>query len=94
MITKEKGIYIQKVIDGLPDYEVTVQVVNDSEVGGYSERKRCIVIASRIGEIKLPDMKVVNAKTVRDALEKVNANWYNYDDVTFPSEKHSRKCLM
>lgn len=91
MITKEKGIYIQKVIDGLPDYEVTVQVVNDSEVGGYSERKRCIVIASRIGEIKLPDMKVVNAKTVRDALEKVNANWYNYDDVTFPSEKTQQK---
>ena len=91
MITKDKGLYIQKVIDGLPDYEVTVQVVNDAEVGGYSERKRCIVIASRIGEIKLPDVKVVNSKTVRDALEKVNPDWYNYEDVTFPSEKTQQK---
>lgn len=91
MITKDKGLYIKKVIDGLPDYEVTVQVVNDAEVGGYSERKRCIVIASRIGEIKLPDVKVVNSKTVRDALEKVNPDWYNYEDVTFPSEKTQQK---
>lgn len=45
----------------------------------------------KVTGMKLPDVKVVNAKTVRDALEKVNANWYNYDDVTFPSEKTQQK---
>lgn len=91
MITKDKGIYIQKVIEGLPEYDITVQVVNDSDVGGYSERKRAILIASRIGKIKLPDVKVITPKTVRDALERVNPDWYNYNDVTIPSEKTMEK---
>lgn len=91
MITKEDGLYINKVVEGLPDYEVSVQIVTDSECGGYSLRKRCILIASRIGRIELPNVKCVTKKTVRDALSKVDASWFNYYDVTIPSEKTKEK---
>ena len=91
MLTKENGLYLSKVIDGLPDYDVTATIVNDSHCGGYSLRTRAIVIASRIGKIELPDVKVVTTKTVRDALAKVDAEWFNFNDVTCPEEKTRKK---
>ena len=90
-LTKEDGLYIGRVIDGLSDYEISAQVIKDHEVGGYSTRARCILIASRIGKIELPKVKCVTYKTVRDALSKVDATWYNYEDVTIPSDKTKEK---
>lgn len=86
LLTKENGKYIQRVFDQLDDWEITTAVVNDSEVGGYSTRKRAIVIGSKIGRIKIPNVKTLTVKTVRDALVKVNAEWFNYNDVTEPRE--------
>lgn len=87
MITKENGLYIDRILQGLPNYEFSVQVVTDCDCGGYSNRKRCIVIGSRIGKIELPKLKVLPYKTVKDALAKVDATWCNFNDVTKPSEK-------
>ena len=91
MITKDNGFYIKRLVDGLSGYEVSVQVVKDECVNGYSKRSRCIAIASRIGKIVLPKMEIVNYRTVRDALSKVDATWYNFKDVTIPSAKTSEK---
>lgn len=91
MITAENGRYIASVRNGLPEYEVSVQVVTDNEVGGFSIRKRCIVIASRIGKIELPSVRMVTSRTVRDALKGVDSSWYNYEDVTFPNERTIEK---
>lgn len=90
-ITKENGLYLSRVIEGLDGYEFTVRVLNDSLCGGYSTRERCIVIASRIGSIDLPSLELVTPKTVRDALSKVDATWFNYEDVTEPSEETRKK---
>lgn len=90
-ITKEKGLYLSRVIEGLDGYEFTVRVLNDSNCGGYSTRERCIVIASRIGKIELPELKMITPKTVRDALAKVDASWFNYEDVTIPEEGTRKK---
>lgn len=91
MLTMEDGIHLAKVVEGLPEYEVTACVVKDHEVGGYSIRERAIIIASRIGRIELPSFKVLNPKTVRDALSKVTAEWYNYSDITVPNEETQKK---
>lgn len=91
LLTKENGLYVKSFMDSLPGYEFTAQVITDSEVGGYSERKRCIIIASRIGKIEFPKLTVVTPKTVKEALAKVDMTWFNYDDITIPSEKTQTK---
>lgn len=86
LLTKEHGMYINKVFNSLPEYEITTKVVCDSSVGGYTTRKRAIVIGSRIGEIVLPDVTFQTVKTVRDALKDVDSTWFNWNDVTLPRE--------
>ena len=87
-ITKEKGKYLQKVLTELSDdYNVTYSVVNDWNLGGYSKRKRMLLIGSvkAMGKVVIPNVELVTRKTVRDALSKVTSDWYNYSDVTKPS---------
>ena len=86
LLTKENGRYIKKVFDELAEYEISCSVVNDGQVGGYSIRKRAIVIGSRIGKIELPEPEIATLKTVREALSKVDATWFNFNDVTEPRE--------
>ena len=83
LLTKEDGFYFNRVIEGLSDYEITATVVHDDAVGGYSIRKRAIVIGSKIGKIELPEQNL-SYKTVREALSEVDSTWSNYNDVTKP----------
>lgn len=85
--TKEHGLYIHKVLNELGEYDITCNTIVDSKVGGYTSRKRAIVIGSKIGKIELPDTEISSVKTVRDALEKVDVTWFNYNDVTAPREE-------
>lgn len=91
MLTKEDGLYLDKVISGLPGYAVSAQIVTDYKVGGYSARQRCIILASRIGKILLPELDLKPYKTVKDALERVDESWPNVNDVTVPSVKTAEK---
>lgn len=91
ILTRQQGFYFERLCSALSDYEITSAVVADNDVGGYSTRKRAIIIGSRIGRIELPEVKVVTQKTVRDALKKVDAAWFNYDDVTVPSKGTVKK---
>lgn len=86
ILTKEQGLYINKVFRHLSEYEITTKIVCDSSVGGYTTRKRAIVIGSKIGKIVLPDVSISTIKTVRDALKNVDSTWFNWDDVTQPKE--------
>lgn len=92
LLTKEDGLYIDKVLNGLPEYKITCTVVSDDRVGGYTIRKRAIVIGSKIGEIKLPDTAIHTVKTVRDALAKVDSSWFNWEDCSTPGK--GTKILM
>lgn len=91
MMTKENGLYISKLLEGLPEYEASVQLVTDCNVGGYTQRQRCIVILSKIGKIELPEIDILPHKMVKDALSKVNATWVNYNDYTIPKPETARK---
>ena len=69
------------------DYKITTKVVCDSDLGGYTKRKRAIIIGSKLGEaVTIPDMKVHPAKTVSQALSKIHDGWKNLMDVSEPSE--------
>ena len=93
-ITKEKGKYLQKVISELSnDYYISYSVVNDHELGGYSTRKRMILFGSKkaVGHICIPDIEISSLKTTRDALNKVNSDWFNYNDITKASDETKEK---
>ena len=68
-------------------------VVNDVEVGGYTKRKRMILIGSikAMGKIIIPDVVLANTKTTGDALKKVTSEWFNYNDITKASAETQRK---
>lgn len=81
-ITKEHGMYLEKVLTELSEYQITYQVVEDWELGGYTKRKRMILIGSKVGKILIPDVELTTKRTVGDALKKVTENWIHYKDVT------------
>lgn len=93
-LTANQGELLQKVISSSPEYKVTSIVVMDAYLGGYTMRKRAVVIGSRIGEIRLPNLKVYPYRTVKEALKKVNAEWFNYKDVSTSSELTKRRMAM
>lgn len=91
LLTKDDAYYFNRLCDQLSDYEITATVLADNELGGYSVRRRAVVIGSKIGKIEFPTIKEVTYKTVRDALSKVDASWINYNDVTIPREETKKK---
>jgi len=90
-LTKDNAEHLNTLIRELPEYEITYSVVNDNEVGGYSNRKRMILIGSRIGRIDIPNVELFKTKTCRDALRKVDSSWIHYDDITSASTETQRK---
>ncbi len=93
-ITKEGGKYLEKVLAELSDdYNVTYSVVNDWDLGGYSKRKRMILIGSikAMGKVIIPNVELVSKKTVGDALRKVASDWFNYNDITKASPETQAK---
>lgn len=83
-ITKEKGLYLEKVLTGLSEYHITYSVINDHEVGGYSTRKRMVLIGSikEMGKIIIPNVELTTKHTAGDALRKVDSSWFNYEDIS------------
>ena len=83
-LTKEKGKYLQMVLDGLSEYNITYSLVTDSEVGGYTNRKRMILVGSskEVGKVLIPNVELTSKKTVRDAFSKITPDWFNFSDIT------------
>ena len=90
-ITKDNGEHLEAILTELSDYEVTYSIVNDNDVGGYSSRKRMILIGSRIGKIQIPDVELYKKNTCGDALKKVDPSWIHYNDLTKASEDTQKK---
>lgn len=82
-ISCNNGMYMDRVMNGLgAEYKITSTIVKDTDVGGYTQRKRAILIGSRIGVIRLPEKILHPVRTVREALNKVTSEWFNYSDQT------------
>lgn len=93
-LTMDNGYAVNYLRKNLADYELSIKLVTDCKLGGYTTRKRIIIIGSKIGMIELPDFEVMPYKTVRDALNKVDCTWYNYADVTKSSEETQKRMAM
>ena len=67
-------------------YELASGIVQDCKIGGYTTRKRAVILGSRIGKPVLQSLMLTGkTKTVGDAIGKVDASWSNCADVTTPS---------
>lgn len=86
LLTKDHGLYISKVFENLSSYHISTAVIEDDKVGGYSIRKRAIIIGNKFEKFNFPSIKLSIVQTVRDALSKVTSSWYNYNDVTKPNK--------
>ncbi len=84
LLTAENGKYLEMILAGLSDYNITYSIVNDNDVGGYTNRKRVILVGSvkEMGKIIIPDVELNRKKTAGDAIKKVTPEWYNYNDIT------------
>lgn len=66
-------------------YEIGAKIIQDNKVGGYTTRRRVIILGSRLGPVQFQNLSLEGGgKTVSDALSKVDRSWKNYDDVTLP----------
>jgi len=73
-------------------YELDSGIVQDCKVGGYTTRKRAVILGSRIGTPKLADITLAGKyRTAGDAIGKVDASWSNYGDVTKPSPEVEKR---
>lgn len=85
-LTACDGAYFVSVAEAARSlgYELTANIIQDSKVGGYTTRRRAVIIGSRLGRAVLPTVEVTEEKTAGDALMQVNKEWTNFGDVTLP----------
>lgn len=82
-ISCREGLYLSRVLERLGNsYRISASIVKDCNVGGYTTRKRSVILGSRIGKIQLPQIVVHPIKTVKEALAKVTDDWINFSDQT------------
>lgn len=82
-LTCHDGMYLNRVMNSLgKEYKINAAIIKDSDIGGYTSRKRTILIGSRIGDIKLMQSLLHPVRTVKQALQKVTPEWFNYSDLT------------
>ncbi|MBQ6856955.1 MAG: DNA cytosine methyltransferase [Lachnospiraceae bacterium] len=86
--------YMNLLYNNLPEYDIKTKIVTDCDLGGFSKRKRAIIIGSRISKVFLPDLLYRPVKTVKEALKKVNDLWPNIKDVTKSNELVTKKISM
>ena len=68
-------------------YELVPSIVQDWKVGGYTTRKRAVIVGRRIGKPSLSSIGLVHGMhNAGDALGKVDPTWANYGDISTSSE--------
>lgn len=89
VLTACDGSYFQAVQNKAKSfgYELASGIVQDCKVGGYTTRKRAVILGSRIGTPHLCGLTLEQGMhTAGDALGKVDATWPNYADISTPNE--------
>lgn len=77
------GKLLEEIREELPDFEITTSILNAADYGPQ-ERKRSIIIGSKLGKIEIP-RPIVHAYTnVRDAFKGLNDSIPNQKDFSKP----------
>lgn len=74
----------------LPDFNITIGVLNSDDYGSAQSRERAYIVGSRIGKIEMPKPttpKQEDKKTVREALKGITENMHNFFDWSKPTAK-------
>lgn len=91
------GIIVKEICEELPEFEFTYGILNSADFMSPQDRKRTIVIGSKIGKIDLPTPIVSpdNYKTVGEALEGITEDLPNQNDISIskPATKE-RMCFV
>jgi len=73
-------------------YEIEAKIIQDNKVGGYTTRKRAVILGSRIGAISFPSISLCSGgHSAGEAIGAVTPEWCNYADVTFPGADTKRR---
>lgn len=86
--------YMDVLREELSEYEIASGVITDSDVGGFTIRKRAFVVGSRIGTPVIPDLKFRPVRCVKDALSRVDETWPNFSDITKSNDVVRKKISM
>lgn len=81
----EKAGCLRKIKETIPEYNLSYKVVCDSDLGGFSTRRRAVILGNRQKAINIPDIELFPKRTTREALIRVTPEWFNYNDFTMPS---------
>lgn len=87
VLTACGGAYYSAIREAASEagYEMDARVVQDNLLGGYTTRRRAVILGSRIGHVSFPELHMAKGtKTVADALGPIDPSWPNYGDVTMP----------
>lgn len=57
-LTVFQGSNLKLIKDSFPEYDISSAIVDDSDLGGFTTRKRGIIIASKIGRIHIPKISL------------------------------------
>lgn len=94
LLSNKDGYFTRMLREELPEYDIASAIVSDCDLGGYTKRKRAVVIGSRIGHPVIPQLKILPFKTVKDALGKVDHTWPNAADITVSNDLVKKKISM
>ncbi len=87
MLTKDAGAHFKAVLEELEKYKIGYAKLLDSDLGGYSTRRRLVIIGSTTQKPAFSVIALNNHKTCSDALENVDESWSNWNDVTVSKPK-------
>ena len=88
ILTTGGSIYVQAIKDKLPDFDISIGVLNADDYGSAQSRERAYIIGSRIGKIALPKPTTPKKKvTVREAFKGLNEKMANFFDWSKPTSK-------
>ena len=94
LLSASMGHYMDLIKAILPDYSVSAKVITDCDLGGYTKRKRAVLIGSKGEPLVIPDVKMRPVRTAGEALSRVKPDWPNFSDVTVSSEWVRKKISM
>lgn len=90
ILTAGGKVYIQAIKDMLPDFNITIGVLNADNYGSAQSRERAYIVGSRIGEIEMPEPttpKQEDKKTIREVFDGITENIPNFADWSKPTAK-------
>lgn len=94
LLSSKMGYYIALLKEKLPDFHIAQKIITDYDLGGFTKRKRAIIIGSKSNTPDIPDLKMMPAKTAGSALINVTKDWPNFFDVTESSDMVKKKISL